>query len=301
MTFLHPWVLLLLAIPVVLIVAPPTRRFGLVMPFDHHAHTRRRWLGAMLAAFDRVPALALAAVVVMLAGPQVLKQPKNTRSLTNIQFCLDVSGSMMADDRYKLARQAIEDFVKVREGDAFGLTLFGSHQIRWTPLTTDLNAIRNGLPFANPENQPLHMSGTRIGAALLFCRDNMTQEAERGDRMIVLVSDGESSDLGEGFSEADYAQELQDAQITLYHIHVGAEEIPQDVVDIAHQTGGQAFAARDSTSLRRVFEHIDRMRPARFTPGGTVPMDFYRPFAIAALALAGVHALGLLGVRHTPW
>jgi Ca-activated chloride channel family protein len=304
MTFLYPWVLLFLAVPVVLLIAAPTRLFGLVMPFDHHEHgagKRSRWLGRLLGAFDRVPALVLALVVVMLAGPQVLKQPKSTRSLTNIQFCLDVSGSMMADNRYEMAKKAIEEFIGVREGDAFGLTLFGSHQIRWTPLTKDLNAIRHALPFANPENQPIHMSGTRIGAALLFCRNNMTQEAERGDRMIVLVSDGESSDLGEGFSEADYGQELQDARITLYHIHVGAEDIPQDVVEIAHQTGGQAFAARDSTSLRRVFEHIDRMRPAQFTPGGTVPMDHYRPFAIAALALLGLHVVGLMGVRHTPW
>lgn len=301
MTFSHPWVLLFLAIPAILLIAPPARRFGLALPFDHHEHRRRRWLGFMLGAFDRLPALILAAIIPMLAGPQMLKRPTQTRSLTNIQFCLDVSGSMSWDNRYKMARKAIEDFIEVRKGDAFGLTFFGSHQIRWTPLTTDLKAIKNGLPFANPDYQPIHMSGTRIGAALLFARDNMTQEATRGDRMIILVSDGESSDLGNGNEEADYAQELIDAKITLYHIHVGAEDIPPEVVDIAHQTGGQAFAARDASALRRVFEHIDRMRPAEFAPGGTVPMDHFRPFAIAALALVGVHVIGLLGVRHTPW
>lgn len=301
MTFAHPWVLLLLAIPAILLIAPPARRFGLVLPFDHHEHRRRRWLGFMLGAFDRLPALVLAAIIPMLAGPQMLKHPTQTRSLTNIQFCLDVSGSMTVDNRYRMARKAIEEFIDTRKGDAFGLTFFGSHQIRWVPLTTDLRAIRNGLPFANPENQPIHMSGTRIGAALMFCRDNMSQEATRGDRMIVLVSDGESSDLGDGNEEADYADELQAAKITLYHIHVGAEDIPQEVVDIAHQTGGQAFAARDASALRRVFEHIDRMKPAQFSPGGTVPMDHFWPFALAAAALVGLHVVGLLGVRHTPW
>lgn len=301
MTFTHPWVLLLLAIPVILLIAPPSRGFGLVMPFDHHEHRRRRWLGWTLAAFDRIPALILACVVFIIAGPQMLKTPRQTRSLTNIQFCLDVSGSMMVDNRYSMAKKAIEEFIDVREGDAFGLTFFGSHQIRWTPLTTDLKAIRNALPFANPENQPIHMSGTRIGAALIFCLNNMTQEATRGDRMIVLVSDGQSSDLGDGNEEADYGAELQDAKITLYHIHVGDDDIPQEVVDIAHQTGGQAFAARDSSSLRRVFEHIDRMKPAQFTPGGTVPMDHFWPFALAAGCLLGAHLVGLMGVRHTPW
>jgi Ca-activated chloride channel family protein len=301
MSFLYPWVLLFLAIPVILLIAPPARRFGLVMPFDHHEHGRRRWLGWTLAGFDRLPALILVPVILMLAGPQMLKQPKQTRSLTNIQFALDVSGSMMVDNRYKLAAKAIEDFIDVRKGDAFGLTLFGSDQIRWTPLTTDLKAIRDALPFANPERQPIRMSGTRIGAALMFCKNNMSQEAVRGDRMLILVSDGESSDLGPGNEEADYAQELQDAKITLYHIHVGEESIPPEVVEIASQTGGQAFTARDPASLRRVFEHIDRMKPAEFTPGGTVPMDHFWPFALAAAGLLGVHLVGLMGVRHTPW
>lgn len=301
MTFLYPWVLLFLAIPVLLLIAPPSRVFGLAMPFDHQNHRRRRRLGWALAAFDRVPALILAAVIAMLAGPQMLKHPRQTRTLTNIQFCMDVSGSMTIEGRYTMARKAIEEFIDAREGDAFGLTFFGSHQIRWTPLTTDLKAIRNALPFANPDRQPIHMSGTMIGAALLFCRDNMSQEATQGDRMIILVSDGQSADLGEGFADTDYAQELKNAKITLYHIHVGSDDMPHDVSDIAHQTGGQAFAARDASSIKRVFDHISRMKPAQFAPGGTVPMDHFRPFAIAALTLLGIHLIGLLGMRHTPW
>ena len=301
MTFAHPWVLLLLAVPVILLVAPPARTFGLVLPFDHHEHRRRRWLAWLLAAFDRVALLVLAGVIPMLAGPQTLKQPRRVRSLTNIQFAMDVSGSMTEGDKYKMAREAIEEFIKVREGDAFGLTLFGSHQIRWVPLTTDLQAVRNALPFANPENQPAHMGGTCIGAALLFCRNNMSQEATRGDRLIILVSDGMSSDLGEGAAEADYGQELQDAQITLFHVHVGHEEMPQEVIDIARQTGGQAFAARDAASLKGVFKYIDHMKPAQFTQGGTVPMDHFLPFALAALSLLGIHLVGLLGLRYTPW
>ena len=116
MTFTHPWVLLLLAIPVLLIVVPPGRAFGLVMPFDHHEHPRRRWLAWTLGAFDRVPALILAAALLLLAGPQMLKQPHQTRLLTNVQFCLDVSGSMMTDDRYGMARKAIDQLVEQAAG-----------------------------------------------------------------------------------------------------------------------------------------------------------------------------------------
>jgi Ca-activated chloride channel family protein len=300
MTFLHPWVLLLLAVPVLLFWSALGRRAGVILPFDHQTHPRRTWLHWGLGAFEIVPLLLLAAALVMMAGPQMMKRPKAERLLTNIQLCLDVSGSM-SGPRYRLASKAVTDFTKAREGDAFGLTLFGSHQIRWIPLTRDLSAIRNALPFADPDHQPIHMSGTAIAAALRFCKANMEAEALEGDRLILMVSDGDSSDLSNGENEK-VGEELKQAGITLYHIHVAEDEpIPPEVVDMANITGGGAFAATDADSIKQVFRHIDKMRPAKFAQPGTIPMDHFRPFAIAALALAGLHALSLLGARYTPW
>ena len=299
MTFLHPWVLLLLSVPVLLFWTVLGRGPGLVMPFDHQSHARHRWPRWALGVFEVVPLALLAIAIVILAGPQMLKQPKAERLLTNIQLCMDVSGSMTGS-RYQLAAKAIEDFTNAREGDAIGLTFFGSHQIRWIPLTKDLKAIRNAMPFADPDHQPIHMSGTAIAAALRFCKANMEVEAQEGDRMIVMVSDGDSPDLDDGQSEV-VGGELKEAGITLYHIHVAEDTIPSEVVDLARMTGGDAMQATDPTGIKQVFRHIDRMKPAKFTSAGTLPMDHYRPFALAALVLACVHVIGLLGVRYTPW
>lgn len=299
MSFLHPSVLLLLALPVVLVWTAIGRTANVALPFDHHVHADRRRLARVLTAFDLVPLLLLAVAILVLAGPQKLQQPKTERSLTNIQVCMDVSGSM-GGEPYRLASEAIVSFTRSREGDAFGLTLFGSYQIRWVPLTKDLAAVRAAMPFANPEHQPPHMGGTRIGAALRFCRDNMVAEAPNGDRLIVLVSDGESSDLGNG-DELEIGAELADERITLYHIHVGESDIPSEVVELARLTGGDGLAAHDADGLRRVFAHIDRMKPAHFRPMGMTPLDHFRPFALAALGLLALHMVGLLGLRYTPW
>jgi Ca-activated chloride channel family protein len=299
MTFLHPWVLLFLAVPVVLFWTVLGRGPGLTMPFDHQEHRRSRVLPGLLGFFETVPLLLMAAAVVALAGPQMLKQPRAERLLTNIQIAMDVSGSMTGS-RYQIASKAIQDFTKFREGDALGLTLFGSHQIRWIPLTKDLKAIRNAMPFADPSRQPLHMSGTAIAAALRFCRANMEAEAPEGDRLIVMVSDGASSDLDNGENDK-VAEELKAAGITLYHIHVAEDAVPPEVADMARATGGDALQATDPETIKQVFRHIDKMKPARFRPSGTIPMDHFRPFALAALVLAGLHAVGLLGLRYTPW
>ena len=54
----------------------------------------------------------LALVIVLLAGPQRWDEPRTQRSLTNIEFCVDVSGSMTArfgdGDRYQAAMKAID-------------------------------------------------------------------------------------------------------------------------------------------------------------------------------------------------
>lgn len=302
MTFSAPMVLLFLAIPVIIAVFVWQHRgWGLAMPFDHRAHRTRRFLSVVLKGLEFTPAIVLAAVIIILAGPQVLRRPSNQRVLTNIQFCFDVSGSMNSGGRYTMARKAVENFIDAREGDAFGMTLFGSYQIRWVPLTRDLEAIRQSLEFADPRRQPIHMGGTRIGSALKFCHGNMLAEAEQGDRMIVLVSDGMSSDLSDPSSQAEIAELLEDSDITLYHVHVGTSSVPATVADLARQSGGEAFVATDRKGLDRVFDHIDRMRPAKFEPGGTVPMDNFLPFVLVALVALGLHVMGILGLRYTPW
>ncbi|MDG2424327.1 MAG: VWA domain-containing protein [Phycisphaerales bacterium] len=302
MTFTYPSILLLLAAGVILITWAWQRHgFGLAMPFDHRQHRPRRFLRWTLSTFDSMPAIILLAAICILAGPQILRTPNQQRVLTNIQFALDISGSMNSGNRYEMATEAIHQFVDAREGDAFGLTLFGTHAIRWVPLTKDLDAIRNALPFANPRFQPSHMGSTRIGNALEFCLSNMLTEASEGERMIILVSDGISSDLNDQGAVSTITDDLEEANITMYHVHVGTSRVPARVQEIARETGGEAFVATDQKSLDRVFRHIDRLKPDEFKRGGTVPMDFFLPFALAGLAALALHVIGLFGLRYTPW
>ena len=97
------------------------------------------------------------------------------------------------------------------------------------------------------------------------------------------------------------SDDLIESNITLYHVHVGNSAVPARVQDMARETGGEAFVATDRKGLERVFKHIDRLKPDSFARGGTVPMDFFFPFAIIGLCALGLHVLGLFGMRYTPW
>jgi len=304
MTFARPFLLLLLIAPILLVWWEWRRRGRpLVLPFDHAQAKARNWLERTIKIANLLPALLLAVVVVMLAGPQRLAPPKEERVLTNIEVVLDVSGSMMAPfgdgTRADKAFEAIVDFTSFRKGDAFGLTIFGTEVVHWVPLTKDLAAIRLAAPFLRPEKMPPHMMGTRIAHALTAVRETL-RSREEGDRMVVLVSDGQSYDLGGGAAQK-LGEELSADHISVFYIHVANGQPQEETFTVASLTGGQAFAADDPTALREVFKRIDAMKPTKLKPSAPEPVDWFWPFAVTGLGLLGLKVLSLFGLRFTPW
>ena len=304
MTFAHPFILLLLLVPLALIIWVFRRHSGaVVMPFDYSLARGKRSLQVLVNLAETLPLLLVALVVVLLAGPQRLAEPHSRRALTNIEFCVDISGSMTASfgggTRYDGAMQAINAFLDVRKGDAFGLTFFANNVIHWVPLTSDTSALRCAPPFMRPETAPPWMGGTEIGKALLACRE-VLRERQEGDRMIVLVSDGESSDLSGG-NDLEIASKLRSDNIVVYHIHVADGEVPGDVTNVTTTTGGTAFQAGDPSVLKAVFEHIDQMQQTKIEKVSTETLDDYEPWCLAALALLAASLVCAFGLRYTPW
>jgi Ca-activated chloride channel family protein len=274
-----------------------------VLPFDHGAAGTGRWWGAVVQAGESLPPLASAVAVLLLAGPQRLAAPESKRALTNIEFCIDVSGSMGTrfgeGTRYDASMQAINAFLDYRTGDAFGLTFFGNSVLHWVPLTSDISAFRCAPPFMRPENVPPWMGGTEIGKALRACRDVLVAR-EEGDRMIILITDGMSADLGNG-ADAEVAREMREAGIVVYAVHIAEGNPPPPIGNITRSSGGEVFPVGDATALKVVFETIDHMKTTRMEVGVAQYVDDFVPYCIAGLILVGCYALFQLGLRYTPW
>ena len=233
--------------------------------------------------------------------PKRFGAPAAKRALTNIEFCIDISGSMTSPfgdgTRYDAAMRETLRFLDFRKGDAFGLTFFGNNFIHWCPLTTDPSAIRCSLPFMRPEIAPPWFGGTEIAKALIGCKKQLMSR-EDGDRMILLITDGDSSDLD---NYVEIAQELNKAGVTVFTVIIGYAQIQDEIVNICRLTGGDAFIADDPNSLLTIFRRIDQMKQAKLEKTLAEPMDNFAPYAWTGLGLALLGTLALWGLRYTPW
>ena len=305
MEFNNIWVLLLLP----LLAAPlgywVWRRGGrnVVLPFDHSPTPSSKWLRPAINLAQLLPVLLLGVAIALWAGPLQFSEPKSERVLTNIEFCVDISRSMTADfgdgSRYDASMLAINQYLDYREGDAFGLTFFGNSVLHWTPLTNDASAIRCSPPFMRPENAPPWFGGTEIGKALLACQKILASR-EKGDRMIILVSDGYSWDLSDG-KDQTIAYKLKNDNIVVYAVHIADSEVPSEIANITDLTGGAVFEPGDPLGLETVFKRIDEMQQTRLEKTASESMDYFEPFALAGLIMLGLITSTQFGLRYTPW
>lgn len=302
--FLRPHYLVLLIIPLALL-AWAWKRHGreVALPLDRARTGDGRAWGFFLKCAAAVPALLLAAAIVLLAGPQRLGEPQSKRKLTNIEICLDISGSMTAKmgdgSRYDAAMQAVEAFVDYRKGDAVGLTFFGNNFLHWCPLTTDISAVKCSTPFMRPEKVPGWFGGTEIGRALRGCKQVLAQRQDGGDRMILLVSDGDSFDLY-GNAEA-IRDELKRENITVFAIIIGMTAVQDEVVTVTAGTGGEAFLAADTEALNAIFKKIDQMNQPPVEKKLAETYDNTKWYCIIGLACLGVALVASYGLREVPW
>ncbi len=304
--FSTPWLLLLL-LPLAGWLWLAWKKHGqpVAVPFDHASPPARIWTSRLLRLAGVLPVLILAVVVCILAGPRRLGEPKTRRMLTNIEFVVDVSGSMLSKfgsegNRYDAAMQAITGFVDQRPGDAFGLMVFGDAVLEWVPLTSDPSAIKQATPFLSPDSlPPWFPGGTSIGMALEHALKVMTARPE-GDRMIVLLTDGQSYDLSNG-NDTVVANKLLAEGIQVYTIHIAEDDPGTEVTNISRITGGEMFEVADPATIPQVIKHIDDMKKARLERISAENMDHFGPWGIAGGVLLLGLFVSLCGFRPTPW
>lgn len=248
--------------------------------------------------------LALTCIIIALARPQTRNDEKFAEGEgVDIVLCIDVSGSMTAQDftpnRMEAAKKVAEDFVDQRQTDRIGIVIFSGESFTQCPLTTDHEVLKSQI--AQIRNGLLE-DGTAIGSGLATSVDRLRTSTAKS-KVVILLTDGINNG---GLIDPATAKEIAKRfNIKVYTIGVGTDgyaptpiSTPMGIVmqnekvaideklltNIANETGGRYFRAKDNRSLRNIYAEIDHLEKSKvqITSFHRFAEKFY-PFVLAAL------------------
>ena len=230
--------------------------------------------------------LRIAAVILITVA---LARPRSTSTGENINtegidiiLATDISGSMIAEDlhpnRVEAAKRVAEDFIDGRPNDRIGLVVFSSESFTQCPLTIDHAVVKTLLKEIKPG---MIADGTAIGLGLATAVDRL-KDSKAKSKVIILLTDGVNN---MGFIDPLTAAGIaQTFGVRVYTIGVGANgnapypvqtpfgiqyqsipaELDEDLLQkIAEETGGKYFRATDNTTLKSVYQDIDRLEKTK--------------------------------------
>jgi Ca-activated chloride channel family protein len=319
-TLSHPWLLLLILLPVVLRRLLPafreSRRAVRVPWFQRTADLlgKKPTSGAVIVEprpMQRLmQALAWCLLILALAGPNYLEPPINRVTPTrDLLLLVDLSGSMETEDftnlqgetvdRLAAVKEVLDDFLTRREGDRVGLIVFGNAAFVQVPFTQDLAACRILL-----DETAVRMAGPRtafgdsIGLGI-----TLFERSELQDRVIIALTDG--NDTGSKVPPAEAARIARDEGITIHVVGVGdptatgEQKLDEEALeDVASITRGHYFHAADRGELAAIYGELDKLDTRE------VETQSYRPrlalfhWPLGAFLLMGLAYHGITLMRE---
>lgn len=319
-SFAWPWLFALLPLPLIIYLLPakksPTEQSALIIPSLINVASTK----VSEQKKQKSPIIILSVCWILLISaisrPQWLGEAVDIPSEgREMMIAVDLSGSMEMEDmelrgrsvnRLQMLKVVLGDFIEKRVGDRLGLVLFADDAYMQTPMTFDRNTVKQML-----DESELGLVGrkTAIGDAIGLAVKRFDEKKD-SNKVLLLLTDGQNT---AGKITPEQALELAIAKkITIYTIGIGADSMMQNslfgarrvnpsadldeesLTNIAEQTGGQYFRARDSKAMAKIYDLLDQLEPIEQDHQQMRPLNalFYWPLAIAAL-LCFIYLLSL--------
>ncbi len=288
-------------------IKPPLRLQGtLIVSSIKSFGSGRSWKTTLRHILFVLRLLAVMAIILALARPQAGSQQETTTGEgIDIVLCLDISGSMLAQDftpnRMEAAKDVAAEFIDRRPTDRIGLVIFAGESFTMCPLTTDHTVLKSQL--FNVQSGLLE-DGTAIGSGLATGVERL-RSSQSKSKVIILLTDGEDNG---GRLDPNTAKEIAKSfGVRVYTVGMGTEgfaPVPVQtasgvimqrekvsideklLTQIANETGGKYFRAKDNESLSGIYKEIDQMEKSKFEVRHfTHYTEKFLPLVIAAMAL----------------
>lgn len=323
--FSWPWLFLLLPLPLFLLLLKPTANNSttrLRIPGFASHNLGNQSIEPSARKLNIIEWLLWLLLVTASANPTWLDEPI---SLPNegrdIMLAVDLSGSMTEQDmayngqyvdRLTMVKAVLSDFIEQRQGDRLGLILFGDTAFLQTPLTRDVKTVSKMLTEAQIG---LVGRATAIGDALGLSVKRFASKKE-SNRIVVLLTDGQNT--AGNLDPEDALLLAREEGIKVYTIGVGSDNprgfslfnmgsggsnLDESLLkNIAEQTGGLYFRAKDVAGLQQIYAELDKLEPISADEQTFRPQTalFYYPLLLAILLISAMAFLKTVRALKEP-
>lgn len=240
-------------------------------------------------------------------GPRIPDKPLGR----DIMLVVDASSSMAIDDfvvnrqrvtRLDVLKDVAQRFVAARDGDRFGLIVFGDYAATLASPSFDRNLIRAQLSRLQ---NGIAGESTAIGDALGLALKQVKTQG-RLQPTLILFSDGDSTAGEMKPSEALVA--AQALGVKVYTVEIGTDlfasptrklnkSTEPSLTQMAVQTGAKHYVAGSAKALQTIIADIGRLEPTIARPASKRQIHEWYWIALlgAVLLLIGAQLLSLRG------
>lgn len=322
-TYLNPWVFGLFALIPLLVVLKlffKSKKTPSLITTNlaHFEFKKDIWSSVIRNIPFFLRMLAFSLIIIVMARPQEKLDDdtiiEESIEGIDVMLSLDISQSMLAIDfkpnRLEASKKMAKEFIAKRPTDRIGLVVYEGESYTACALTTDHESLLKR--FDNIKSGKI-LGGTAIGMGLATAI-NRLRDSKAKSKVIILLTDGENNGGKiHPITASDYAKEFG---IRVYTIGVGKKglvKIPSGkdmfgrtyytytegkidekmLKEIAHNTGGKYYRAKNNRQLNKIYSEIDKLEKAKINVikyKRDLPEAFYW-FVISALILFGLEFL----------
>lgn len=320
-SFQWPWLSLLVFLPFLVWLMPEAKQNQTALRLPTFNLLNKVEAAATVRRFPWLWFVVWLSFVLAVMRPQWLGDPITVpQEGREIIVAVDLSASMDESDmkingeavnRLTMLKYVLHDFIDRRVGDRLGLILFADTAYVQTPLTFDRTTVKQMLDEA-----VLGLVGdkTAIGDALGLAAKRFSQKDD-SNRILILLTDGQNT--AGNITPLDALSIAKETGIKVYTIGLGADEMlvrgffgtrrvnPSADLDeklltqIAEETGGQYFRARDTQQLANIYKILDQLEPVEDDPIQLRPQQalFFWPLGFGLLWSIGLVLVPIIGRR----
>ena len=311
----HPWALVLLALPLLMRLLPPYKesRDSVRVPFFDklvELSEQRPETGATVLRRDRAQQFLVnfmwLCLVLAAAKPEWIAPPiQQQKSGRDLMIAVDLSGSMetidftlpdgSSVDRLEAVKYVLARLGDQRASDRLGLIVFGNAPYLQSPFTDDHKVW--GQLLAETEIGMAGQStafGDAIGLAI-----KLFQESDSDNRVLIILTDG--NDTGSMVPPVDAARVAASQNIRIYTIAIGdPASVGEEALDIdtlqrvSEITGGRYFQALDREQLAQAYQAIGELEPELYETISFRPRQslHWVPISVALSLYLIYHSVG---------